>query len=279
MAGAARGCIACCPSCAGRVNSGVDHRGGCRGHCRFRHRGVAGPGNAPHDNSEPADPGGVQRACDRQRAQPPGPGRAADRRVRGAGVGPARGLREQARWSLPADADRLLRVQAQVRVVNLMNDRTIHLKVKGLHDAAMRGDAEILLVPAAQLSYFLTATFTLSQWAENWESRQAGTTPVPNVVEGSRHSGGRQGRRSRGYLAAAPCRLARPAGRRLGRHLAVDRGDGGQRLVPDRHPPAPRAQLLDLPAKQHPDAGALALPSPGSPCLGGAFSRRGCRSG
>ncbi len=88
-----------------------------------------------------------------------------------------------ARWSLAADADRLLRVQAQVTVVNLMNDRTIHLKVKGLHDSAMRADVEVLLVPAAKLSYFLTATFALRQWAENWESRQAGT-PLPNVVAG-----------------------------------------------------------------------------------------------
>ena len=87
-------------------------------------------------------------------------------------------------WQLPADAARLLRVQAQVRVVNLMNDRTIHLKVKGLHDAHARPDAEVLLVPAAKLSYYLTATFTLSQWAENWESHRAGT-PLPNVVAGS----------------------------------------------------------------------------------------------
>ncbi len=89
-----------------------------------------------------------------------------------------------ARWHLPADAARLLRVQAQVRVVNLMNDRTIHLKVKGLQDAAMRADPEVLLVPAAKLSYFLTATFALSQWVENWESHQAGT-PLPNAVEGA----------------------------------------------------------------------------------------------
>jgi hypothetical protein len=88
-----------------------------------------------------------------------------------------------ARWNLPADAARLLRVQAQVKVVNLMNDRTIHLKVRGLHDAAMRADTEVLLVPAAKLSYFLTATLTLNQWVENWESHQAGTAP-PNVVEG-----------------------------------------------------------------------------------------------
>lgn len=89
-----------------------------------------------------------------------------------------------ARWNLPADAARLLRVQAQVRVVNLMNDRTIHLKVKGLQDAAMRADGEVLLVPAAKLSYFLTATFTLNQWVENWAAHQAGT-PLPNVVEGA----------------------------------------------------------------------------------------------
>jgi hypothetical protein len=89
-----------------------------------------------------------------------------------------------ARWHLPADAERQLRVQAQVRVVNLMNNRTIHLKVKGLQDAAMRPDTEVLLVPAAKLAYFLTATFTLSQWAENWQARQAENSP-PNVVEGS----------------------------------------------------------------------------------------------
>ncbi len=87
------------------------------------------------------------------------------------------------RWNLPTDAGRELRVQAHVTVVNLMNDRTIHLKVKGLQDAALRTDTEVLLVPAAKLSYFLMATFPLSQWAENWESRQAGN-PLPNVVEG-----------------------------------------------------------------------------------------------
>jgi hypothetical protein len=89
-----------------------------------------------------------------------------------------------ARWHLPADAERQLRVQAQVRVINLMSDRTIHLKVKGLQDAAMRLDTEVLLVPTAKLAYFLTATFTLSQWAENWESRKAGNPP-PNIAEGT----------------------------------------------------------------------------------------------
>jgi hypothetical protein len=107
-------------------------------------------------------------------------------------------------WSLPADAARLLRVQAQVRVVNLMNDRTIHLKVKGLHDAAMRADAEILLVPAAKLSYFLTATFTLGQWAENWESYRAGNA-LPNVVEGSVIAGDD---RDEGVVDTWPLRLA-----------------------------------------------------------------------
>jgi hypothetical protein len=107
-------------------------------------------------------------------------------------------------WSLPADAGRLVRVQAHVKVVNLMNDRTIHLKVKGLHDAAMGADAEVLLVPAANLSYFLVAMFTLSQWAENWESHQAGN-PLPNVVEGSVVAGDD---RDEGVVDTWPLRLA-----------------------------------------------------------------------
>ena len=48
----------------------------------------------------------------------------------------------------------------------------------------MRPDTEVLLVPTAKLAYFLTATFTLTQWAENWESRQAGNPP-PNIAEGT----------------------------------------------------------------------------------------------
>jgi hypothetical protein len=105
--------------------------------------------------------------------------------VLSAGSGNMNGPRAEsgAPWNLPADADRPLQVQAQVRVVNLMADRTIHLKVKGLHDSGMRTDTEVLLVPAAKLAYFLTATFTLGQWAENWESHQAGDPP-PSVVEG-----------------------------------------------------------------------------------------------
>jgi hypothetical protein len=117
-----------------------------------------------------------------------------------------------ARWVLPAAAGRLLRVQAQIRVVNLMNDRTIHLKVKGLHDEAMRADTEVLLVPAAKLSYFLTATFTLTQWIENWEAHQAGDPP-PNVVEGSVIAGDD---RDEGVVDAWPLHLAawplQPAG-------------------------------------------------------------------
>jgi hypothetical protein len=105
--------------------------------------------------------------------------------VLSAGSGNTNGRRAEsgAPWNLPGDADRTLQVQAQVRVVNLMADRTIHLKVKGLHDTAMRTDTEVLLVPAAKLAYLLTATFTLGQWAENWESRRAGD-PAPNVVAG-----------------------------------------------------------------------------------------------
>ncbi len=98
--------------------------------------------------------------------------------------GPASQDGPGAHWSLPADATRSLRVQAQVRVVNLMNDRTIHLKVKGMHEQAMRADTEVLLVPAAKLLYFLTAAFTLAQWAENWESRQTGKD-APHVAEGA----------------------------------------------------------------------------------------------
>jgi hypothetical protein len=115
-------------------------------------------------------------------------------------------------WSLPADAARLLRVQAQVKVVNLMNDRTIHLKVKGLHDAVMRADTEVLLVPAASLSYYLVATFPVGQWAENWESHRAGDPP-PHVVEGSVIAGDD---RDEGVVDSWPLHLAawpvQPAG-------------------------------------------------------------------
>ncbi len=109
-----------------------------------------------------------------------------------------------ARWNLPQDAARLLRVQARVRVVNLMNDRTIHLKVKGLQDPAMRADTEVLLVPAAKLFYFLTATFTLTQWVANWESHQAGEPP-PNIAEGCVISGDD---RDEGVVDTWPLRLA-----------------------------------------------------------------------
>jgi hypothetical protein len=117
-----------------------------------------------------------------------------------------------AEWRLPADAGRLLRVQAQVRVVNLMEHRTIHLKVSGIHDPALRADTEVLLIPAARLVYFLTATFTLSQWAENWAARQAGND-LPHVAEGRVIAGDD---RDEGVVDTWPLRLAawpiQPAG-------------------------------------------------------------------
>jgi len=93
-----------------------------------------------------------------------------------------------ARWNLSEDAARLLQVQARIRVKNLMSDRTTHLEVTGLHDPAMHADTEVLLLPKTELFYFLTATFTLGQWAENWEAHQAGNPP-PNVAEGCVISG------------------------------------------------------------------------------------------
>ena len=93
-----------------------------------------------------------------------------------------------ARWDLSHDSARSLQVQARVRVKNLMSDRTTHLKVTGLHDPDMHADAEVLLLPTTERFYFLTATFTLGQWAENWESHRAGM-PAPNVVNGCVISG------------------------------------------------------------------------------------------
>jgi len=52
----------------------------------------------------------------------------------------------------------------------------------------MHADTEVLLLPKTELLYFLTATFTLSQWVENWESHQAGEPP-PNVANGCVVSG------------------------------------------------------------------------------------------
>jgi hypothetical protein len=106
--------------------------------------------------------------------------------------------------NLEQDAARPLRVQALVRVKNLMSDRTTHLKVTGLHDPALRADTEVLLLPRTELLYFLTATFTLDQWAENWRSHQAGM-PVPNVAEGCVTSGDD---RDEGVVDQWPLRLA-----------------------------------------------------------------------
>ena len=121
-------------------------------------------------------------------------------------------LESGARWDLSQDADRLLQVQARVRVKNLMSERTTHLKVTGLHDPDMHADPEVLLLPKTERIYFLTATFTLSQWAGNWESHQAGQPP-PNVAEGCVRSGDD---RDEGVIDEWPLRLTawpiQPAG-------------------------------------------------------------------
>ncbi|MBO0787038.1 MAG: hypothetical protein J2P33_13305 [Actinobacteria bacterium] len=119
-------------------------------------------------------------------------------------------------WRLPADDGRLLRVQARVKVVNLMSHRTIHLKVSGLDDPAGRADTEVLLIPSAGLLYFLTATFALSQWAENWQAHHAGT-PLPHIAAGSVIAGDD---RDEGVVDTWPLSLAawpiEPAGDKAG---------------------------------------------------------------
>ena len=132
-------------------------------------------------------------------------------------------LESGARWDLSQDADQLLQVQARVRVKNLMSERTTHLKVTGLHDPDMYADTEVLLLPKTERIYFLTAAFTLSQWAGNWESHRAGQPP-PNVAEGCVRSGDD---RDEGVIDEWPLRLTawpiQPAG-------DAD-GDGAWRLT------------------------------------------------
>jgi len=101
---------------------------------------------------------------------------------------PSAQIEPGARWDLSQDSARSLQVQARIRVKSLMSDRTTHLKVTGLHDPDMHADTEVLLLPTTERFYFLTATLTLGQWAENWESHQAGM-PAPNVVNGCVISG------------------------------------------------------------------------------------------
>jgi hypothetical protein len=130
-------------------------------------------------------------------------------------------------WHLPADAGRLLSVQAQVRVVNLMPHRTIHLTVSGLHDPEKHANTEVLLVPSASLPYFLTATCTLRQWAENWAARQAGTG-LPHIAEGRVIAGDD---RDEGVVDTWPLRLAawpiEPAGDTAGTWELTSGSPGG----------------------------------------------------
>src|SRR5690348_11840289 len=104
-----------------------------------------------------------------------------------------------------------------------MPDRTIHLTASGLHDPAGHAGTEVLLVPSASLAHFLTATFTLSQWAENWAAGEvageAAGAALPHTA------GGRviaSDDRDEGVVDTWPLHLAarpiRPAG---------DGGDGG----------------------------------------------------
>jgi hypothetical protein len=152
------------------------------------------------------------------------PGDTAYSGASGEAAGPRSGA--AAGWQLPADARRLLRVQAQVRVVNLMPHRTIHLKVSGLHDPALRADTEVLLIPSAGLIYFLTATFTLSQWAENWAAQHAGKA-LPHIAEGRVIAGDD---RDEGVVDTWPLHLAAwpvtPAGDQAGTWELTSRGAG-----------------------------------------------------
>jgi hypothetical protein len=97
-------------------------------------------------------------------------------------------------------------------VKNLMSDRATHLEVTGLRDRAMQANTEVLLLPETELFYLLTATFTLSEWAANWESHQAGQ-PIPNVADGCVIS---RDDRDEGVVDSWPLQLAawpiKPAG-------------------------------------------------------------------
>lgn len=98
--------------------------------------------------------------------------------------GPGAEIGSGTQWEMPADAARLLRVQALVNIVNLMADRTVHLRIDGLRDPAMAPKTELLLAPADRLSYLLTATSTVSEWISGWAARH-GEPAQPCVAEGS----------------------------------------------------------------------------------------------
>jgi len=101
----------------------------------------------------------------------------------GSADGPGEEIEAGARWELPADAARLLRVQALVSVANLMTDRTVHIRVSGLLDSGMVPDRELLLAPSAAMAYVLAATFTVRQWTAQWAAHRA-ATDLPCVADG-----------------------------------------------------------------------------------------------
>ena len=77
-------------------------------------------------------------------------------------------------------------------------------------------------------------------------------------------------------MADVPGRLAHPAGRGFRWHVAAGGGNRGKGLVRYRDAPAPRAQLLDLPAKRRPPAGSSRTTGPGGALSPGASARPGC---
>ena len=77
-------------------------------------------------------------------------------------------------------------------------------------------------------------------------------------------------------MADVPGRLAHPAGRGLRWHVAAGGGNRRKGLVRYRNAPAPRAQLLDLPAKRRPPAGSSRTTGPDGAFSPGSSARPGC---